>query len=255
MMKYHFSLTFAYSLSMIASTSARSPIGEYTTMLPTQLRAVVDLNSAINSVADWQDDEYFGEYQGLKVHHEMLTDVARTECYKHAIEQAADFIKGKVVLDIGCGSGVLSMLAAKAGARHVYGVEASAFADTTAGIVTDNGLDNVVTILRGKIEGITLPEKADLIISEWMGTMLVFEFMIESVVLARDTWLADDGIMWPSTAQLFLAPVTYVLLSPPRPCVASLAGHRNEGLNTKTHHGGVGPMHFPAEGHEYPVVS
>ena len=47
-----------------------------------------------------------------------------------------------------------------------------------------------------------------MILSEWMGTMLVFEYMIESVILARDRCLHDDGVMWPSTASLYLTPVS-----------------------------------------------
>ena len=75
---------------------------------------------------DWQDDEYFGSYGELTIHHEMLTDKPRTQGYKDALDSAAPWLRGKVVLDAGCGTGILSILAAKAGARKVFAVDASA---------------------------------------------------------------------------------------------------------------------------------
>ena len=50
--------------------------------------------------------------------------------------------------------------------------------------------------------------QVDMILSEWMGTMLVFEYMIESVIHARDRFLTVGGIMWPSSAALYLSPVS-----------------------------------------------
>ena len=59
--------------------------------------------------------------------------------YRTAIESAKGFIAGKVVMDVGCGTGILSIFAARAGARHVYAVEASSIAAGTQKIVDDNG--------------------------------------------------------------------------------------------------------------------
>ena len=47
----------------------------------------------------------------------------------------------------------------QAGAAHVYGVEMSAIADQAREIVADNGLDNIVTIIKGKVEDVELPVK------------------------------------------------------------------------------------------------
>lgn len=61
--------------------------------------------------------------------------------------------------------------------------------------------------IRGKIEEVTLPvEKVDIIISEWMGYALLFEAMFDSVIYARDRYLAPDGLMVPSHATLRIAP-------------------------------------------------
>ena len=59
--------------------------------------------------------------------------------------------KDKIVLDIGCGTGILSLFCAKAGAKHVYGIECSAIAEQAEAIVKANGYDDRVTIIKGKV--------------------------------------------------------------------------------------------------------
>lgn len=58
----------------------------------------------------------------LGIHEEMLKDQVRTLTYRNAMYHNKHLFKGKVVLDVGCGTGILSMFAARAGANHVYGV-------------------------------------------------------------------------------------------------------------------------------------
>lgn len=53
---------------------------------------------------------------------EMLKDEVRTLSYRSAIYNNKHLFQDKIVLDVGCGTGILSMFAAKAGAKHVYGV-------------------------------------------------------------------------------------------------------------------------------------
>ena len=55
----------------------------------------------------------------------------------------------QVVLDVGCGTGILSMFAARAGAKQVIGVECSKIAESAAKIVETNNLADVVTIIKG----------------------------------------------------------------------------------------------------------
>ncbi|KDD77161.1 hypothetical protein H632_c6p5 [Helicosporidium sp. ATCC 50920] len=138
----------------------------------------------------------------------MLKDEVRTKSYMNAILQNRHLFKDKIVLDVGCGTGILSLFAAKAGAKHVYGVDMSAIAEQASTIVRENGYADRVTILRGKVEDIVLPEdKVDIIISEWMGYFLLYESMLDTVLFARDKWLRRDGLILPDKASLHVVSI------------------------------------------------
>ncbi len=68
-------------------------------------------------------------YARIQIHEDMIRDEARTESYRDAILQNRHLFEGKVVIDVGCGTGILSMFAVLAGARHVYAMEMSDIAD------------------------------------------------------------------------------------------------------------------------------
>ena len=81
----------------------------------------------------------------------------RTEYYRDCIAKNADLFKDKVVLDVGCGTGILSMFAAKAGAKKVIGVDMSDILYNAMDIVKENGLEDTITLLKGRMEDVTLP--------------------------------------------------------------------------------------------------
>ncbi|KAG5116016.1 hypothetical protein JHK84_042129 [Glycine max] len=120
------------------------------------------------------DEAYFESYARISVHEQLLKDKARTDAYLHAIIRHEEFIRDKVVLDVGCGTGILAILCAQAGAKR----------------------------------DVEIKEQVDVIISEWMGYMLLHKNMLESVITARDRWLKPGGLMLPSKATLYMAPVT-----------------------------------------------
>lgn len=156
----------------------------------------------------------------------MLKDTVRTNAYRDFIYDNKGIFKDKVVLDIGCGTGeyatlkavsrpcsdsytgILSMFAAKAGARQVIAVDKSEIISKAIENIFNNGLSSIITCLKGAIEEVVLPVKqVDIIISEWMGYCLLYEAMLPSVLYARDKYLKPDGILAPSSATIWMAPV------------------------------------------------
>ncbi|XP_062194062.1 probable protein arginine N-methyltransferase 1 isoform X1 [Phragmites australis] len=153
-------------------------------------------------------DYYFDSYSHFGIHEEMLKDVVRTKSYQNVITQNSFLFKDKIVLDVGAGTGILSLFCAKAGAKHVYAIECSQMADMAKEIVNANGYSEVITVIKGKVEEIELPvPKVDVIISEWMGYFLLFENMLNTVLYARDKWLADGGVVLPDKASLHLTAI------------------------------------------------
>lgn len=182
-------------------------------------------------------DYYFDSYAHFGIHEEMLKDEIRTLSYRNAMYHNKHLFKGKVcvhssllsvlietssikidisfiwlffqtVLDIGCGTGILSMFAAKAGASRVFAVECSNIVDYAQQIIDANKLGHVITVIKGKVEEITLPvPKVDIIISEWMGYCLFYESMLDTVLFARDKWLTDDGMMFPDRCTLHITAI------------------------------------------------
>ncbi|TPX51627.1 hypothetical protein SeMB42_g00111 [Synchytrium endobioticum] len=151
-------------------------------------------------------DYYFGSYAENDIHESMLKDKIRTEAYRDFMYSNKDLFKDKVVLDIGCGTGILSMFAARAGAKKVFAVDNSPIIERAKLIVAENELDGVITCVRGKAEELELPvDSVDIIISEWMGYFLLFEGMLDSVIKARDRWLKPGGLMVPNVAKMYLA--------------------------------------------------
>ena len=74
----------------------------------------------------------------------MLQDTVRTELYRNAILNNPSNFAGKVIMDVGCGSGILSLFAAQAGAKKVYAVEASSMADHARKLVKANGFEATI---------------------------------------------------------------------------------------------------------------
>ncbi|XWX00982.1 hypothetical protein V2A60_009007 [Cordyceps javanica] len=153
-------------------------------------------------------DYYFESYAYNDIHETMLKDEVRTDAYRDFIYENKQLFQGKVVLDIGCGTGILSMFCAKAGAAQVIAVDKSDIIDKARENVFNNGMAGTITCLRGAIEDVKLPVgQVDIIVSEWMGYCLLYEAMLPSVLYARDKYLRPDGLLVPSSATIWMAPV------------------------------------------------
>ncbi|PVI05154.1 histone-arginine methyltransferase CARM1 [Periconia macrospinosa] len=159
-----------------------------------------------------RDTDYFESYKGNGIHREMIEDRVRTEGYRDFIEKNAELFAGKVVLDVGCGTGILSLFCARAGAKKVFAVDNSDIANRARQNIKKNGYEGKIEVIQGKIEDFNTQqligkEKVDVIISEWMGYGLLFEGMLDSVLRARDLYLKEDGLMVPSHCTMVAAPI------------------------------------------------
>ena len=67
-----------------------------------------------------QESAYFTSYEALGIHELMLKDEPRTRAYQVFMESHSDCFKDKIVIDVGAGSGILSLFAARAGAKKVH---------------------------------------------------------------------------------------------------------------------------------------
>jgi predicted RNA methylase len=102
--------------------------------------------SAAAAASSGNDTDYFSSYFDLSVHKLMLDDVTRTDAYRDAIVANREAFKDKVVMDVGAGTGILSLFCKQAGAKKVYAVEASEMAGPLKDIVALNEADDVIEV-------------------------------------------------------------------------------------------------------------
>jgi SAM-dependent methyltransferase len=142
---------------------------------------------------------YRMSYRDVAMHKVMLQDIVRTEAYEKSIAQVVR--PEHSVLDFGCGTGILAMFAARAGAKEVIAVDRSPFIQTAKKIAKRNGFDRI-DFYHDDHESLQLYQKVDVIVSEWMGHCLFYEAMLEPLLTIRDRYLAQDGVMIPAQVSL-----------------------------------------------------
>lgn len=147
------------------------------------------------------NDGYFSSYASNQIHQTMLSDTIRTDAYRDFIYLNKDLFNDKTVLDIGCGTGILSMFSKKAGAKQVIAADNSDIIHSAIKIAQENNIE--ITFKKSLIEDLEI-EKVDVIISEWMGYFLLFEGMLDSVIQARKKLLKPNGIILPSNCTMHL---------------------------------------------------
>jgi SAM-dependent methyltransferase len=138
-------------------------------------------------------------------YYEMLVDTVRNEAYARAIR--AVVLPGDVVVDLGAGLGFLSFLAARAGAKKVFAIEQSNAVAMGREVAKANGLDHIVEFVEVSSTEFVLREKADVIVSETLGSFGVDENTLEFIIDARERLLANGGQLLPRRLRLFLAPI------------------------------------------------
>ena len=141
----------------------------------------------------------------LEAYGKMLKDTIRMEAYQEAIHRAVR--PGCVVLDIGTGTGVHALMAARAGARHVYAIEPADSVLLAPAVARANGLGEKISFIQDLSTAITLPEKADVLISDLHGTLPWYHHHIPTIVDARSRLLKEGATLIPQKDAVFMAAV------------------------------------------------
>jgi protein arginine N-methyltransferase 1 len=135
----------------------------------------------------------------------MIADEVRIRAYSRALERT--IVPGSIVLDIGAGTGILSLLACKYGAGKVYAVEPSIAIVLAEEHARANGFAGRIEFIQRPSTQIDLPQRADVIVSDLRGVLPLFEHNVPSLVDARRRLLARGGKLIPSRDRLWAAVV------------------------------------------------
>jgi len=138
-------------------------------------------------------------------HHAMLADAVRMDAWASAIERTVR--PGDRVVDLGAGTGILGMLALRAGAAHVDVIEKTDSIELAKRIAAHNGLADRMTFHHASSVDVELEQRADVLVSETLGSFGVEENTLQFTRDARERLLRPDGRMLPQGLRLWLAPV------------------------------------------------
>jgi type I protein arginine methyltransferase len=144
-------------------------------------------------------------FDSLPVHIMMLNDHARTKSYIAAINEVVR--PEDIVLDIGTGTGILAMSAAKAGAKHVYAIEATPIGQVAKAMFKANGVEDKITLLQGWSTQLQLPERADVLVSEIIGNEPLAENVLQVTGDAVHRLLKPNARLIPSKVKIYGLPV------------------------------------------------
>lgn len=138
----------------------------------------------------------------LDYHLSMLLDTARMDSFRRAI--GASVQPGDVVVDIGCGSGILSFMACEAGAAKVYAIEGGPVIEVARELAADNGFADRIEFLGGWSLDVGIPEPADVLISETIGNAGLDEGIVAWTFDARQRLLRPDAVLIPQRLRLWV---------------------------------------------------
>jgi len=138
-------------------------------------------------------------------YYQMMSDDIRMQAFHTAIKR---LIKpGDVVIDLGAGTGILGIWALQAGAKKVYAIEKTGAIELAREIARVNGCMDRIEFIQDNSMNVSLPQRADAIVSETLGSFAVDENMTQYMVDARERMLVDGGVLIPSAIDIFAAPV------------------------------------------------
>ncbi len=187
--------TFGELTDRVSARGAR----DFAALAATILRMVdegilltADATSHIADTARWASPE---------VHIGMLNDEARTSAFLAAVEELTR--PDDVVLDIGSGTGVLAVGAARAGAREVYAIEASAMAEKARALAAANDVADRLTVIQAWSTRVELPKRASVLVTETLGNDPLGEHIIDIVADAKKRLLMPGARIIPRRVDLY----------------------------------------------------
>jgi protein arginine N-methyltransferase 1 len=140
----------------------------------------------------------------LEVHRGLLQDTTRTNAFREAIRRCVT--PDSVVLDLGTGSGILALFAAEAGARRVFAIDATHSADLASFLAKHLGFGDRIQVIHDHSTKIDLPERANVLVTETLGSFGFNEQILSSIIDARARLLTADAVIIPRRIELFLVP-------------------------------------------------
>ena len=138
-------------------------------------------------------------------HRQYLDDPVRLAAFESAIR--ARVRPGSVVLDLASGTGILGLIACRAGAARVYSMEAGAMVQVARGVAAENGYADRVHFIKGNSLHLSLPERVDVVMSDQIGNFGFNAGVVEFYADARERFLKPGGAMVPARVDLVVAPV------------------------------------------------
>jgi len=133
----------------------------------------------------------------------MAADRVRMDAYARAIARTVK--PGSIVLDIGAGTGIFSLLAAKAGAKRVHAVDINPAVLLLSDLAKENGVEDLINVHHESSLELDLPERADVAISDLRGTTPLLEHHVRILKDARARLLKPDAALVPARDRLVVA--------------------------------------------------
>jgi Ribosomal protein L11 methyltransferase (PrmA) len=138
-------------------------------------------------------------------HREYLADHVRVSAFRRAIQEMVH--PGDVAIDLGAGTGILGLLACRAGAKRVYAIDEGGIVQLTREVAQANDVHDRLSVLKGLSTRLTLPEPADIVIADQIGRFGFEAGILEYFSDARRRFLKPNGRAVPSRVDLWVAPV------------------------------------------------